>query len=62
MGKRKTFTSTEVKRRYNEKTYLRLAADIPKDTAEQFKSKCKAVGISQRQVFLEAVEKFLREN
>lgn len=59
MGNRKTFTSTEVKRRYNEKTYTRLVADVPKETAERFKEKCQATGTSQRQVFLEAIEKFL---
>lgn len=61
MANRKTFTSTEVKRRYNEKTYARLVADVPKDTAKRFKEKCQAKGTSQRQVFLDAIEKFLRD-
>ena len=51
MAKRKTTTSTEVKRRYNEKTYTRLVVDAPKETAEAFKEKCRATGTAQRQVF-----------
>ena len=61
MAKRKTFTSTAVKRRYNKKAYTRLAVDAPKETAEAFREKCKSTGISQRQVFLEAIELFLRD-
>ncbi len=61
MAKRKTTTSTEVKRRYNEKTYTRLVVDAPKETAEAFKEKCRATGTAQRQVFLEAIENFLED-
>ena len=34
----KTTTSTAVKRRYNDKTYTRIIADIPKQLAEDFKT------------------------
>ena len=38
--KRKTKTSTEVKTRYNQKTYDVIAVRVPKETAEAFKAKC----------------------
>ena len=59
--KRKTTTSTEVKRRYNEKTYTRIVADVPKDKAMRFKAKCEATGTSQRQVVIDAIDDFLGE-
>lgn len=40
--KRKARTSTEVKRRYNEKTYTLISASIPKETAAAFKAECAA--------------------
>ena len=36
-AKRKTHTSTEVKRRYNEKTYTLISASVPKETAAALK-------------------------
>ena len=59
MAKRKTTTSTDVKRRYNERVYARIHLQLPKDTVEAFKAKCKERGISQASVLLEAIEKFL---
>lgn len=59
--KRKTKTSTEVKRRYNEKTYDNIFARIPKDTAAAFKAKCIAEGISQAQIIKKAIEDFLAQ-
>lgn len=56
---RKTTTSTEVKRRYNDKVYSWVRAELPKDTVEAFKARCKEAGISQASVLLEAIEKFL---
>ena len=56
---RKT-TSTEVKRRYNEKVYGRIYLQLPKETVEAFKAKCNSSGVSQASVLLEAIEKFLR--
>ena len=59
--KRKTHTSTEVKRRYNEKTYTVISASIPKKMAAEFKAKCAAEGISQAQIVKKAVEEFLAQ-
>lgn len=59
--KRKTRTSTEVKRRYNEKTYTLISASIPKETAAAFKEKCAAEGIPQAQIIKKAIEDFLSQ-
>lgn len=61
MAKRKTFTSTAVKNRYNDKNYIALTVRVPIEMAEAFREKSKATGIPQRQIFLEAIEKFLRD-
>ena len=57
--KRKTHTSTDVKRRYNEKTYTLISASVPKETAAAFKAKCAAEGIPQAQIIKKAIEEFL---
>ena len=57
--KRKTKTSTAVKRRYNEKTYTLISASVPKETAAAFKAKCAAEGIPQAQIIKKAIEDFL---
>ena len=57
--KRGTKTSTEVKRRYNEKTYTLISASIPKDMAARFRTKCVAEGIPQAQIIKKAIEEFL---
>lgn len=57
--KRKTKTSTAVKRRYNEKTYTIISASVPKDMATAFKAKCGAEGIPQAQIIKRAIEDFL---
>lgn len=57
--KRKTKTSTEVKRRYNKKTYTIISASIPKETAAAFKAKCVAEGIPQAQIIKKAIDDFL---
>lgn len=59
--KRKTHTSSEVKRRYNDKVYSTVKAQLPKDLVARFKEKCKAEGISQAQVVKKAIEEFLGE-
>lgn len=59
--KRKTTTSTEVKRRYNDRVYAKVQAELPRETVEAFKDKCKRTGISQAKVILEAIENFLRD-
>jgi methanogenic corrinoid protein MtbC1 len=54
-------TSYQAQRKYNANTYTRLVVDIQKDKAELFKQKCKDKGIAYRQVFLNAVDKFIDE-
>lgn len=56
--KRKTETSSAVKRRYNQKTYGAVTAYVPKDLATAFKAKCAAEGISQAQIIKKAIEDF----
>ena len=58
---RKTHTSTEVKRRYNDKTYDIISARVPKETAAAFKDKCAAGGIPQAQIIKKAIEDFLNK-
>lgn len=58
---RKTTTSTEVKRRYNERVYTRIYLQVPKATGDAFKAKCEKTGISQRAVLIDAIEQFLNE-
>lgn len=60
-GKRKTTTSTEVKARYNQKTYDLISVRVPKDLAEAFKAKCAATGEPQAQIIKRAMEAFLNE-
>ena len=60
-AKRKTRTSTEVKRRYNEKTYTLISASVPKEKAASFKAKCAAEGIPQAQIIKKAIEDFLSQ-
>lgn len=59
--KRKTHTSTEVKRRYNDKTYDIISARVTKETAAAFKEKCAAEGIPQAQIIKKAIEDFLNK-
>ena len=58
---RKTHTSTEVKRRYNNKVYAKIQAELPSDLVIAFKEKCAERGVSQASVFREAMERFLAE-
>lgn len=58
-SKRKTKTSTEVKTRYNQKTYDVIAVRVPKDMAEAFKQKCASEGVPQAQIIKKAIEEFL---
>lgn len=54
-------TSWQVKDRYNKKHYKRIVADLPIELVEEFKSKCKAEGVSQAEVIKNALEKFVKE-
>ena len=58
---RKTTTSTEVKRRYNDKVYSKIQCELPKETVAEFKAKCKKENVSQASVILTAIENFIRE-
>ena len=60
-AKRKTKTSTEVKARYNQKTYDIVSVRVPKEMAQAFKEKCAADGVPQAQVIKQAIEEFLNK-
>lgn len=60
IAKRKTATSTEVKRRYNDKVYAKVQAELPKGIVVAFKEKCQERGVSQASVLLDGIERFLR--
>lgn len=59
--KRKTRTSTAVKRKYNEKTYGIVTAYLPKEMVAEFKEKCVKEGIPQAQIIKQAIEAYLRK-
>lgn len=59
--KKKTFTSTEVKRRYNEKVYSQISFSAPKDLVEEFRELCKKMGISQASVFKKFIGEFIEK-
>ena len=61
MARRKTFTSTEVKARYNKKVYDSIAIRVPKDMAKAFKEKCLAEEVSQAKVIKNAIEDFIND-
>ena len=58
-AKRKSKTSSEVKTRYNQKTYDVIAVRVPKEMASAFKAKCAAENIPQAQIIKQAIEEFL---
>ena len=60
-AKRKTKTSTEVKARYNQKTYDIVSVRVPKEMAQAFKEKCATDGVPQAQVIKQAIEEFLKK-
>lgn len=59
--KRKTKTSTAVKKRYNEKVYSSLSVKIPKEMFSAFKEKCIEQNISQAGFIKKAIQEFLDE-
>lgn len=59
--KRKTYTSPEVKARYNKKVYTAVGYQLPKDLVAAFKAKCAADGISQASVIKKAMEDYLKK-
>lgn len=59
-GKRKTHTSSAVKRKYNEKTYDTVRAMLPTELVQQFKAKCEREGKSQASIIKAAIEAYLQ--
>ncbi|GHU56987.1 hypothetical protein AGMMS49975_21500 [Clostridia bacterium] len=60
--KRKTHTSTEVKRRYNSKVYTRVFADLPKDLVATFKEAVKQNKTTTAAIFRKTIEQYIAEN
>lgn len=58
---RKTTTSAAVKRRYNDRVYSKIQAELPKDIVTAFRAKCTERGVSQASVILAGIERFLEE-
>lgn len=61
MAKRKTHTSSEVKNRYNTKTYDRITVSLKKDIAKRYKEKCDRIGITRSEPIHNAIDEFLRD-
>lgn len=57
----KTKTSTQVKDRYNKKTYDLIAVHVKKEIAQKFKAKCKKENITQASIIHNAIDEFLRD-
>lgn len=60
--KRKTHTSTEVKRRYNVKVYSRVFADLPKDLVAKFKEAAAKNGDTTASVLRNALEQYIENS
>ena len=60
--KRKTRTSTAVKRRYNEKTYARIYADLPKELVTTFRQSIQEQGVSAASVIKKSIEQFIKKH
>lgn len=60
--KKKTFTSTEVKRRYNKKVYSQISFSAPKDLVEEFREICRNIEISQASVFKKFIADFVEKH
>lgn len=59
---RKTHTSSAVKRKYNNKVYARVSAELPKELVAEFKELCKINGDSQASIFKKAIEQYIAEH
>lgn len=59
-SKRKTKTSSSVKRSYNNKVYATVRAELPKELVTAFKDKCKENGVSIASVLKAAMEDYLK--
>ena len=60
--KRKTHTSSAVKRRYNNKTYSRITVDLSKALVAEFKETLARNGETTASVIRAAIEKYIAEN
>lgn len=60
--KRKTHTSSAVKRRYNNKVYSTIAVQLPKELVAEFKSLCKVNGDSQASIVKKSIEQYIAEH
>ena len=54
-----SYTSSEVKNRWNAQHYKAVTFLLPKDMGEQFAELTKASGTSYRAIFIEIIEEFL---
>jgi metal-responsive CopG/Arc/MetJ family transcriptional regulator len=54
-------TSTEAKRKFNQKTYTRVLADLPKEMVAKFKEKVKANGTTVAEVIRAMIQEYLKE-
>ena len=61
MAKRKTHTSSEVKNRYNTKTYDRITVSVKKNIAKRYKEKCDRLSITRSEPIHNAIDQFLRD-
>lgn len=60
--KKRSKTSNEVKRRYNEANYSVISVRIQKDITEQFRTVTAERGDSQAAIIKKAIEKYLEQN
>jgi hypothetical protein len=60
--KRKTHTSSQVKRRYIEKVYSRIHADLPKELVAKFRELTKANGDTTAGVFRATLKRYIEEH
>ncbi len=60
--KRKTHTSTAVKRRYNNKVYSRVYADLPNELVAAVKKKIATNDTTTAAVLRNAIEQYIEEN
>ena len=54
-------TSLKAVEKYNAKTYTNISVRLKKDLVAEFKETCKRVGVSQAEVFKQAMEAFIEK-
>ena len=55
------YTSTEIKRRYNESVYTQMRFMLPIELKDKFKERCEDYEISMRQVVIDIIKEYLEE-